>query len=109
MSQYADYIREKTTDNIIEGPSGFATYRYLNEEQVYIVDIYTIPECRGTGHASYIADKIADEAKARGCSEMIGTVVPHLPNAALSMKVLMAYGMEPFAIDGNMVCFRKGI
>jgi GNAT superfamily N-acetyltransferase len=110
MSLYAEYLRERTRDEIFETPEGFATYRYVNDgKSVYIIDLYTTPEVRKLGVASAIADCIAEKAKAKGCLEMLGTVVPSTRNSTISMKVLLAYGMELQSADRDLIIFRKEI
>lgn len=109
MSLYSEYLLEHSGDEIIETEAGFATYRFLNEEQVYIVDIYVRPYARKSRAASSMADTIVEIAKKRGCKELIGTVVPVAKNSTESLKVLLGYGMKLSGIDGNMVVFKKGI
>jgi GNAT superfamily N-acetyltransferase len=106
---YAQYVKERTDDHILETDQGFATYRFLNERQVYIVDLYIKPDFRKTGIASAFSDTIVDIARAKGCVELLGTVVPSAKNSADSMKVLLAHGMIPFSIEGNMILFKKDI
>ena len=109
-SLYAQYLIERTEDLILESPTGFATYRYLNDlKSVYIIDIYVIPEARKQHHAAHLADKVAEIAKARGCTEMLGTVVPGTKGCTDSLKVLLAYGMTLKGIEGNHIVFRKEI
>ena len=107
MSLYADYISERTNDKIIESPSGFATYRYLDERTVYIVDIYTVPEMRKKGGASQFANMIADEAREKGCKEMLGTVQLSAKGSATGIKVLLSYGFEPKSASNDVIIFRK--
>lgn len=110
MSLYADYIKERTDDSIIESPFGFATYRYLNDgKSVYIIDIYTVPKERRAGRASEFADLIAKEAKAKGAVEMLGTVVPSAKNSHASLRVLLAYGMTLESAGPNMIVMRKDL
>jgi len=110
MSQYADYLKERSNDLIIEGPEGFATYRYLdNKKTVYIVDIYTVPDFRQKGQASWLADAIVKEAKDRGCTELIGSVVPSMKNSTASLKVLLGYGMSLASAASDFILFRKEI
>jgi GNAT superfamily N-acetyltransferase len=109
MSMYSEYIKEHRGDEIIETEQGFASYRYLNKNQVYIVDLYVLPQFRNENVASSMADKIASIAKSKGCTKMLGTVVPSANNSADSMKILLAYGMKPSNIEGNMVVFSKDI
>lgn len=109
MSLYSEYLKEKTDDEILELEAGFATYRFLNEKQVYIVDIYVREYARKTRIASAMADSIVKIAKKRGCTELIGTVVPSMKNSTDSLKVLLGYGMSLKGIEGNMVLFGKDI
>ncbi len=108
MSLYGQYILERTTDKIVESPSGFATYRYINDgKSVYIIDIFTVPESRKKGDAAALADIIAEEAKAKGCSEMLGTVCPSAKGSTISMKVLLAYGFELQSAVNDGIVLRK--
>lgn len=110
MSLYADYIIERTQDSIIEGPSGFVTYRYLNEgRSVYIIDIYTVPDERQKGSAAILADLVADEARSKGTKEMLGTVVPSTKGSTISLKVLLGYGMQLMSATNDMIVFRKDL
>lgn len=109
-SLYAQYLRERTTDGILETATGFATYRYLDGgKSVYVVDIYVVPGHRKSGEAAALADAIACEAKAKGCSEMIGTVQPSAKGATTSLKVLLAYGMELQSAGADCIILSKKI
>lgn len=110
MSLYGDYITERTTDRIIEGALGFATYRYINDgKSVYIVDIYTVPEQRKKGAASQLADLVVKEAKEHGCIELLGTVVPSMKGSTDSIRVLLAYGFDVHIASNDVIVFRKEI
>lgn len=110
MSLYGDYLTERTQDQIIETDTGFATYRYMNDgKSVYIVDIYTVPKERKKGGASMLADFIATEARAKGCTEMLGTVMPSTKGSTSSLKVLLGYGMELQSAMSDLIVFRKDL
>ena len=109
MSLYSQYIKEHRNDECIESDKGFCTYRYLNEHQVYIVDIFVLPEHRKSKEASNLADLVVKAAKDRGCKQLFGTVVPGTNNATASLKVLLGYGMELDSIRDNMIVFKKEI
>jgi GNAT superfamily N-acetyltransferase len=109
QSLYAKYLIERTHDHIIETDQGFATYRYLNRDQVYIIDIYVLPEFRKMGTASKFADKICEIAKTAGCTELIGSVITTCKGALDSIAVLQAYGMKIDTANNNTIIFRKGI
>lgn len=110
MSLYGEYLKERTNDEIIEMLSGFATYRYVEGgKTVYIVDIYTCPESRGEGYAGAMADKIAALAKEKGCTSMLGSVVPSAKGSTTSLRVLLAYGMRLDSAGSDFIFLRKDI
>lgn len=112
MSMYADYLKEKTSDLIIETEQGFATYRYIEfygHQAVYIIDIYVHPDFRQTNVASAIADNIVKEARAQGCTKLIGSVVPSNKNSTTSLKVLLGYGMTLESASNDFIFFKKDI
>lgn len=108
-SLYAMYVQEKTNDLILERKEGFATYRYLNEYQVYIVDIFVASGFRNQGIASSIANEIVQKAKDQGCTELIGTVIPSNKDSNESLKILMSYGLKLQSCSENMIILKKDI
>lgn len=109
MSLYARYINEHHRDDIIETEHGFATYRYVADNSVYIVDIYVLPEYRKSNLASAMADDIVKLAKQRGCTKLLGTVAPAARNSTTSLKVLLGYGMSLKSISNDLIIFEKDI
>jgi ribosomal protein S18 acetylase RimI-like enzyme len=109
MSLYADYLKERTDDQILETEFGFATYRFLDEKTVYIVDIYVMPECRRGTHASAMADNIVRASKLKGCTKLLGTVVPSAKGSTTSLKVLLGYGMKLKSCSNDCIVFEKDI
>lgn len=109
MSLYSNYLEEKTNDHIIETDKGFATYRFVDESTVYILDLYVLPDFRQTGTASLIADSIVEIAKKKGCTSLLGSVVPSNKNSTTSLKVLLAYGMSLQSSSNDFIVFKKGI
>lgn len=109
MSLYAEYLRERTNDEIIETEKGFATYRYTDPTTVYIVDIYVRPDFRRSGESSNLADSIVELAKIRGCTKLIGTVVPSAKGSTTSLKVLLGYGMSLESSGNDFIIMKKDI
>jgi predicted GNAT family acetyltransferase len=107
---YAQYILERTDDLILESKEGFATYRYMNDgKAVYIIDIFVLPQHRKEGIAARLADQIVIEAKAKGATELLGSVVPSTKNSTISMQVLVGYGMTLASSSNDFVVFRRDI
>ena len=110
MSFYADYLKERTEDRIIETKVGFATYRFpADGKTVYIIDIYVAPDHRKQGVASSIADQVVAIAKQRGCTRLLGTVVPSNKGSTASLKVLLGYGMWLQSSTADLIVFEKDI
>lgn len=110
MSLYANYLREKTTDQIMETDHGFATYRFLKDQNaVYIVDIYVLPEFRKSNVASSMADAIVKAAKEDGYKKLVGSVIPSNKNSTDSLLVLLAYGMSLESSSNDFIVFGKEI
>jgi hypothetical protein len=109
MSLYADYIKEHRNDECIESDKGFCTYRYINDKQVYIVDVYIAPEHRKSKEAYKMADIIVEEAKQKGCTQLLGTVIPSAKNSTTSLKFLLGYGMSLDSSANDLIVFKKDI
>lgn len=109
MSLYADYVKERLGDRVLETDVGFATYRFSDENTVYIVDIYIAPAARMMGAASDIADSIVEIARKNGCTQLLGSVVPSARGATESLKVLLGYGMRLDSSAQDFIVFRKDI
>jgi GNAT superfamily N-acetyltransferase len=109
QSLYAKYLSERSNDLIIESHDSFASYRYVDDKNVYIVDIFVDPESRRAGEASRLADAICKEAKDRGCIYLLGSVVPSAKNSTKSMRVLLGYGMSLHSASNDFVIFRKDL
>ncbi len=112
MSMYADYLKEKTEDLVVETKEGFATYRYMSyhgEPAVYIVDIYIVPQFRQKNAASSLADEIVTYGTRNGCKYLLGSVIPSNKNSTISLKVLLGYGMILDSCSTDFILFKKDI
>ena len=108
-SLYAQYLLERTDDKIIETETGFMTYRFLDERSVYIIDVFVIPSERAKHQAAALADTVIREAKLRGCTEVLGTVVPSAKNSTQSIKALTGWGMKLRNSSNDLIVFKKDI
>lgn len=108
-SLYAQYLLERTDDKILEDKKGFITWRYVNEKQLYIVDIFVKKQFRKKNVASKLADMVCSIGKNLGYTEVLGTVVPSTKGAEDSLKVLQAYGMKLYSADRDIIIFKKDL
>lgn len=106
---WADYLRERSGKEVLQDPNGFTVYSFPGDGICYIEDNWVVPEFRKSGVAKKMADKIVIEAKERGCDTLLGSVDMTSKAPGMNMKVLLAYGMEPYLTEGKLIYFRKDI
>lgn len=106
---YGDYITEGRDDYIIEDEYGFASYRYLGDNIVYIIDIYVVPERRKLKHSFILVDQVIKASKLRGCTKLLGTVIPSAKNSTISLRLLLGHGMKLQSSTNNMIIFERDI
>ena len=109
MSLYSEYVKELTSKSVIETDNGFAVYAFPDDKTCYIEDIYIRPDFRKSNEALKIADQIVEIAKKKGCTKLLGSVIPTNANSTASLKVLLAYGMSLDSATTNFILFSKGI
>jgi GNAT superfamily N-acetyltransferase len=109
MSIYAAYLKEREDAEVLETPRGFVVYRITPSDNVYVKDIYVLPDYRKTGEASRLANRVADLAREQSCCRMFGSVDPTAHGADVSMRALLGYGMRPAFVRDGLVFFRKEI
>ena len=111
---YAAYLLESQSKHMLETPHGFLTYGFncvpgVSFPHVYIVDLYVIPSARKTRVASEMADKVADIARERGITKMIGSVGLENNGSDTSLRVLQGYGMKLYAATAGAIWMIKDI
>lgn len=99
---YTRYLKESQNKEVIETPHGFLTYGFdcvpgVAFSHVYIEELYVVPEMRKARVAATMADKVADIAKERGVTKMLGSVSLGRKGADENLEVLKRYGMRLFA------------
>jgi ribosomal protein S18 acetylase RimI-like enzyme len=108
-SLYAQYLKERCGRGTLETKEGFATFDYVSEDIVYIVDLYVQPKYRKTRVAATLADKIVEQAIKDGKKFLLGSVDVTAKGAEASCKVLEAYGMTIHKVAEPMIFYVKQI
>ncbi len=108
-SLYGQYLAEREGKEIIESEYGFATYKFFDNGECYLQDIFIVPSVRKSGLATEMANKVVAEAKERSCHTLIGSVCVDDKNATRNISVFLAYGMQIHKIIGNMIFLNKNI
>lgn len=108
-SLYAQYLSERIGRGILETEDGFATFEYVADDTVYIIDLYVVPEKRQQHVAAKLADKICEQAVKDGKKYLLGSVDLTTRGAETSIKVLEGYGMMLHKKAEPMLFFIKSI
>jgi ribosomal protein S18 acetylase RimI-like enzyme len=96
MSLWCDYLKEREGFESVETQYGFATFK-ITDGEMYIRDLYVLPDFRRLGKATEVADLLTDIAYERRCKILSGTVSLGLPSTTDSVKALLFYG---FTVHG---------
>lgn len=108
MSLYADYVRERTGKSVMENEHGFIVYSF-SKEYCYIEDVFVAKSHRKLRTAFDFADEIVIEAKAKGCTKLLGSVCPSAEGSTASLKFLLAYDFKLLSSIENLIYFTKDI
>jgi hypothetical protein len=108
MSLFAEYLLEKTQDQIIEKTYGFITYSF-QADSCWIKDLYIKKEFRNMNKATDLADEVAEVAKTFKLKKLLGSVIPSNKGSTESVKVLLAYGMKLDSATNDFILFSKEI
>jgi GNAT superfamily N-acetyltransferase len=108
-SLYAQYLKERTSDEIIECDTGFITYRKIDEKIMYVPDIFVLSEVRNHGIARNLLDKVSEYAKSIGCTQLIGTVLSNKIWTTLNLKMMFNYGFEVTSSTNEAIVLKKDI
>ena len=110
MSLYGDYIKERIGREIIEDDKGFVTYCFpsdYNDEVIYLVDMYVVPEARGDNYCSTLADKVAEIGRENDCKMIMTSLCVDARNWEISEKVITKYEFVESKRSDNMVFYIK--
>lgn len=109
ISLYGQYIKERGGVDILEDDHGFATFKFIDKDTCYIVDIFVVKEMRRNNKASDYAKEIEIIAKERGCKYMLGSLSTFATNFNASEALMKANGYKFKETNSkkNMVYYLK--
>lgn len=109
-SLYAQYIKEREGFETLEVEHGFATYKQVEKDMVYLRDIFVEDTFRQNGLASELSRQVAEIAKGLGCNKLTGSIcVSDDIGVTISMKALLGDRFKYSHAHGTMLYFVKDI
>lgn len=104
-SLYKRFTEERCPSRYVyETEDGFAMYE-IEGDRCYIIELYVLPEKRRFGTAKKICEQVGNIARQKECRVILGSWDPRSECASLSLKAILALGLKPLCIDGNLVFF----
>jgi predicted GNAT family acetyltransferase len=108
-SLYGQYIKEREGFDIVETEYGFATYTSVDEQTIYLRDIFIVAEKRRSGLATELSTKVAEIAKELGKNKILGSICIDAKGVTTSMAALLGDKFKFSHANGNMLYFVKDI
>ncbi len=109
MNLFSKYLEERQGTKVITSDVGFATYKQIDDETVYLIDIFVEKEHRRKGLASQLSLQVQIEAERLGCTKLLGSVDITANGVTNSLKAVLADGFEFSHGSGNVLYFIKNI
>ena len=109
-SLYSQYIKEREGLDIIENEHGFCSYK-IQDNWVFIQDIFITKDQRLSKLATELADKVVDKALKNGAKVLYSHVDTNALNWEDSVKFIEKYGCVAikFDKDTGLIYFQKKI
>lgn len=103
MNLYAEYIKERENLEIIKHEKGFLTYR-VEDDHLFISDLYITPSARGTGVARELSDRAYEIAKK---DKVLCAVCTDANGWKESFRFIQHMGYKPLQQVHNMIYLIK--
>lgn len=108
VDMYSEYLKELGAKFLFKNDKGFVIYSFT-EDNLYVEEIYILPEYRGKKEFSKIADSIIAIAKQKECKKLLGSVVPSINNSSRNVSIMLAYGFKIISASNNFIVFEKEV
>ncbi len=104
---YGAYLKERLNKEYYETAFGFVIYSWYLEDAIYIEELYIKPESRLEGFGTMMVDEVCELARKAGKKYLIGTVAPSANGSTSSLKALLAYKMQLWRIENDLIFLSK--
>lgn len=92
MKLYADYMKERENVEVLYTDECFLSYKFLDDETVFICDIYSKPSVRGNGKMLELGNNFITDMKEKGVKTIYGTTVTTTNGWENSDRLLRKFG-----------------
>ena len=105
------YIEERLGKKLIQFDFGFIILTKIDSENLYLEDIYVLPEHRSRGVAQKMSDYAFDVAKKTGFKFLHASCNIKAKNSEYSCKIIIENKFKFLSLDekNDMIYFKKEI
>lgn len=101
MELYANYIKEREGIECEYTDNCFITYKFLDEDTVFVYDIYSSKEVRGKGEMLKFCEDFYARLKKEGVGSVYGTTATSTNGWENSDRLLKKFGFVYIGKDPN--------
>lgn len=110
MSQkYWDYIKERNLESVVETPYGFAVYKKISIDTVYLTEIWVEKAHRRSNKATELMELVILEAHKLGASKLVGSCCPSAVGGTESLKSMLARNFKLLSCENDIIYLVKEI
>ena len=104
MSLYAEYVKERLGETVLEDDYGFISYHIEFGSKVCVInDLYVRPEYRRKGLGTQLGDQALKAARESGCNIILCYIWPSAIGSTEAMMAILGYGFRLKAVEGPRI------
>lgn len=109
MNLYKQWLKEYKNKDTLDSEHGFIIYSKLNNEVIYLEDMFIKPESRNQKHSLDLANKLVTLAKEQGFVQLITSLDPKTPMFERSYNNAINFGFKISHVHGSLIILKKDI
>jgi GNAT superfamily N-acetyltransferase len=110
QSHYASYIKEQLPNaEVVETDFGFITCQLLTDGEVFLRDIYVMPEKRSTNCPGELLNLASGWAIKHGARVMVATVHTNVGNPSRTLAFALKHGWEVTGAESGAILVMKSL
>lgn len=107
--QFVAYQWEREGIHVIEHDHAFALLKPLNEQELYLQDVYVEPHARSRLAMKQLYDDIVQYARTNGYLWLITTHDCSTANVEIGLQNTLRYGFKIIKLDGTVIVCAKDL
>lgn len=106
---FTDYVQERLQVNVLQNEHAFYLWKFIEEDTVYITDMYVAPAERRSGVAGALFVELLGQMRELGVKRLVGSTDVTAANPELGMYAMLSVGFKPTGASENIIWYSKEI